>query len=311
MGEDNILIAVAGAKGDGTSGLRQASDATLRQEIEKFSHIIFSSNPSQREFWLGQKSLATSAIREQYNGLKPCLHGSDAHKQDELDENRSPSFLARARELIGGATTTLTWGGDEDVTRSLNGSDANSHMSFPRARYLSQQFVEELCSAKGVSDGLVEEIERVIFEAHPQDDRDGAIDFTELRDQKTSRFQQARKREDEAISNISEAISTEFEKENLILCLTTQVAQKTKQIVDYNTDLANLVVKGTEAQAARHTQLSEAAQKLQSSIQNFGRQKRVFSALQDKVRSMRATGTLEILRQVQARHHNSGLSEKQ
>ena len=37
----NILIAVAGGADDGTSGVRQAADATLRQEIEKFSHIIF------------------------------------------------------------------------------------------------------------------------------------------------------------------------------------------------------------------------------------------------------------------------------
>ena len=34
----NILIAVAGGADDGTSGVRQAADATLRQEIEKFSH---------------------------------------------------------------------------------------------------------------------------------------------------------------------------------------------------------------------------------------------------------------------------------
>src|SRR6266403_37482 len=40
----NILIAVAGNEGDGTSGVRQASDATVRQEIEGFSHIIFASS---------------------------------------------------------------------------------------------------------------------------------------------------------------------------------------------------------------------------------------------------------------------------
>ena len=33
----NILIAVAGGAGDGTSGVRQAADATVRQEIEKFA----------------------------------------------------------------------------------------------------------------------------------------------------------------------------------------------------------------------------------------------------------------------------------
>ena len=387
----NILIAVAGGAGDGTSGVRQAADTTVRQEIEKFAHIIFSSSPAQREFWLGQRpGVTVEELRARYDGCKPCLHGSDAHDQKSVgqpvdnrfswikgalefdalrqacidpegrayvgeqpprsampsqvishvkiddadwattpdiplnpglvaiigargsgktaladviaagcdaispsgwdaDENISPSFLARARRLIGDATTTLTWGGGATVTRSLDGSDANGHMSFPRARYLSQQFVEELCSAKGVSDGLVDEIERVIFESHSQDDREWAIDFAELRDQQTARFQQAREREAEAISDISDRIATEFEKESLVATLTTQVAQKKKLIADYNADRAKLVVKGTEAQVARHTQLSEAAQKLRSRIQAFGNQRRTFVALQDEVRSMRAT----------------------
>lgn len=409
----NILIAVAGSAGDGTSGVRQAADTTVRQEIEKFAHIIFSSSPAQREFWLGQRpGVTVEALRARYDGCKPCLHGSDSHDQQSVgqpvdnrfswikgalefdalrqacidpegrtyvgeqpprsampsqvishvkideaewattpdiplnpglvaiigargsgktaladviaagcdaispsgwdaDENISPSFLARARKLIGDATTTLTWGGGATVTRSLDGRDANGHMSFPRARYLSQQFVEELCSSKGVSDGLVDEIERVIFESHSQDDRNGAIDFTELRDQQTTRFQQAREREAESISDISERIGTEFEKESLVSTLTTQVAQKKVVIANYNADLAKLVVKGTEAQVTRHTQLSEAAQKLRSRIQAFGNQRRTFVALQDEVRSMRATRAPEMLRQAQARHTNSGLDAKQ
>ena len=40
----NILVAVAGGSGDGTSGLRDGADATVRQEIESFAHVIFSSN---------------------------------------------------------------------------------------------------------------------------------------------------------------------------------------------------------------------------------------------------------------------------
>ncbi len=51
----------------------------------------------------------------------------------------------------------------------------------PRARYLSQKFVEELCSATGMTDELLREIERVIFEAHCLADRDGTVDFEELR----------------------------------------------------------------------------------------------------------------------------------
>jgi energy-coupling factor transporter ATP-binding protein EcfA2 len=227
------------------------------------------------------------------------------------DENVSPSFLARARKLIGDATTTLTWGGGADVTRALDGSNANGHMSFPRARYLSQQFVEELCSAKGVSDGLVDEIERVIFESHSQDDREWAMDFAELREQQTSRFKQAREREADAVADISERIATEFEKERLVATLTTQVGQKKKLIEGYTADRAKLVAKGTEAQVTRHTQLSDAAQKLRNKIQSYGNQRRTFVALQDEVRSMRATGAPEMLRQAQARHPNSGMDAKQ
>lgn len=408
----NILIAVAGGATDGTSGVREAADQTIRREIEGFAHVIFAGSPAQREFWLGQKDLGPDEIRARYGGLKPCLHGSDAHKLDDVaspfgnrfswikgglefdalrqacidpdgrayvgeqpprsampsqvishvqiadadwattpdiplnhglvaiigargsgktaladviaagsdaispsgwnaDENISPSFLARARKLIGAASTTLTWGGGATVTRALDGSDANGHMTFPRARYLSQQFVEELCSAKGVSDGLVDEIERVIFESHSQDDREWALDFAELRDQQISRFQQAREREAEAIADISDRIATEFEKESLVTTLTTQVGQKKKLIADYTADRAKLVVKGTEAQVTRHTRLSEAAQKLRNKIQSFGNQRRTFVALQDEVRSMRATGAPEMLRQAQARHTNSGLDAKQ
>ncbi|MCD9096515.1 AAA family ATPase [Luteimonas sp. A1P009] len=408
----NVLVAVAGGSTDGTSGVREAADQTIRREIEGFAHVIFAGSPGQREFWLGRKDLGPDEIRSRYGGLKPCLHGSDAHKLDDVasplgnrfswikgglefdalrqacidpdgrayvgekpphsampsqvishlriddarwattpyiplnpglvaiigargsgktaladviaagcdaitsdgwnaDENISPSFLARARRLVGTATATLTWAGGATVTRALDGSDANGHLSFPRARYLSQQFVEELCSAKGVADGLVNEIERVIFESHTKDDREWALDFAELREQQTARFRQARGREAEALGDISGRIATEFEKESLVATLSTQVGQKKKLVADYTADRAKLVVKGTEAQVARHTRLSEGAQALRNRIQAFGNQRRTFVALQDEVRSMRATGAPELLRQAQARHGNSGLDAKQ
>ena len=59
----NILIAVAGGTGDGTSGVRQVADATVRQEIEKFAHIIFSSSSAQREFWTGQRGATVEELR--------------------------------------------------------------------------------------------------------------------------------------------------------------------------------------------------------------------------------------------------------
>ena len=406
----NILIAVAGGADDGTSGVRQAADATMRQEIERFAHVIFSSSAAQRDFWLGKRGKSVKELREGYNGCKPCLHGSDAHEpttvgqpaQDRYswlkgaltfdalrqacidpesrafvgsvppieaipsqvvsqvslmdapwantptvplnpglvaiigargsgktaladviaagcdairgwsgDANVNPSFLVRARPLLDRAKVTLTWGGGDVVTRALDGTDANRPFSYPRARYLSQQFVEELCSSQGASEGLIQEVERVIFEAHPEDQRDGATDFQELLEGRTMRFQQAQRREVEAIGAISDRIAVELEKESLVEGLVLQTTQKRELIKNYNADLAKLVVKGSEAQANRHAQLNQMAQGLTNKIQNFQNQRRTFVTLQDEVSNMRSTKSPEMLRQVQTRYPSSGLSAAQ
>lgn len=409
--KNNVLIAVAGAAGDGTSGVRQASDLTVRQEIEKFSHIIFSSSPAQREFWLGQRQVPRETLRSRYDGCKPCLHGSDSHDHESVgspdldrfswikgslefdslrqacidpgnrayvgdrppnsampsqviseialsdadwvntpviplnpglvavigargsgktaladmiavacdampasgwdEEMHSASFVARAKPLLGNATAKLTWGGGDVVNRRLDGFNADTLSSYPRARYLSQQFVEDLCSAKGISDGLIREIERVIFESHTHEERQWAIDFSELRDNETARFEKARERESQAIHEISERISTEFEKEALVDTLQTQINQKKKLVEGYIADRGKLALKGTEAQVKRHEALTAAATKVRQKISAFNDQRRSFLTLQDEVRSMKSTRAPELLRQAQARHANSGLSPQQ
>lgn len=72
--KENIMIAVAGGA-DGTSGIRDPADATLRRNVERFAHIIFTSNPNDRLFWIGQGTLGHEHVRERYGALKPCLHG--------------------------------------------------------------------------------------------------------------------------------------------------------------------------------------------------------------------------------------------
>src|SRR5260370_2791737 len=227
------------------------------------------------------------------------------------EDNASPSFLARARQLICDATATLNWGSGTTSTRHLDGRDADEPMSFPRARYLSQQFVEELCSSNGISDSLVEEIERVIFESHQQAEADGAIDFAQLRDQRTVRVQQARERETNAIWDISERISTELEKENLVSTVATQVSQKTAVIANYNSDLTKLVVKGTDAQVKRHAELSVLAQDRRGRMLALSNHRRTFLAMQDEVRSMQTTRAPEMLLHAQPRHPGGGLDAKQ
>ncbi|MGI0524791.1 hypothetical protein [Rhizobium giardinii] len=87
------------------------------------------------------------------------------------------SFLSRANadSYLAGAEVSVSWqDGGDPVLRPLDHHPRNEWDSYPRARYLSQQFVDELCSSAGMTDALLGEIERVIFEAHPLPDRNGA-----------------------------------------------------------------------------------------------------------------------------------------
>ncbi len=137
------------------------------------------------------------------------------------------------------------------------------------------------------------------------------MNFAELLESRIVRFQQSRQREDEAIASISDRIAEELEKEGLVAALDQQAAQKRSLIAGYNADLGKLVVKGTEAQAKRHAELSQAAQVLNGKIQSFSNQRRTFLTMQDEVRNMRATKAPEMLRELQARHPASGLSAAQ
>ena len=408
----NILIAVAGGATDGTSGVREAADQTIRREIESFADIIFAGSPAQREFWLGQRDLTPEEIKARYRGLKPCLHGSDAHKQTDIatpfgdrfswikgglefdalrqagidpggrchigaeppasatpsqvisqveildapwlmtpviplnpglvaivgargsgktaladmiaagcdaisdeawagEESANPSFLVRARPLIGDGQVRVSWASGDPSIRDLDGSDANGPETYPRVRYLSQRFVEDLCSSSGMTDGLLREIERVIFDAHPADETEDALDFGELLDRRATRHRQARTREAEAVEQISERISTELEKEKLIPVYEAQVAQKTKVIAGYTSDRAKLISAGSEKRAQRHNQLAEAANKLRARIRNMTNQRQTFLVMQDEVKDLRRNRAPEMLRQTQARHTNSGLDAEQ
>ena len=162
-----------------------------------------------------------------------------------------------------------------------------------------------------MTDDLLREIERVIFEAHPDHDRDGALDFAELLKQRASRHRLARQREAEAVSQISERIGVELEKEKLVVGFDTQVGQKKRLVDAYTADRAKLVSAGSEKRAQRHTEVAAAANAIRSNLRQFTNQRQTFLALQDEVKDLRRNQAPEALRQMQARHSNSGMSDEQ
>jgi ABC-type lipoprotein export system ATPase subunit len=398
---ENILIAVSG-NADGTSGVKEAADATLREEIEKAAHAIFASSLKQRDFWLGHGKASVDELRERYGGCKPCLWGSDAHelsrvakpaedrfcwikgvpsfdalRQAYLDPERAyvapeppswaapsqiidevtisgapwakspelkfnpglvavigargsgktaladiiaagcesyepsderPSFLGRAAEHLAGANVTLKWGSGDPTTASLDSPVNWSSEAYPRARYLSQQFVETLCSIEGMPT-LIKEIERVIFEAHPSIDRDGAVDFDELLELRAQEYRDTREREEAALATISEQIGAEIEKTRQVGALKSQIEEKKKLIARYEGDRKNLLPKGPNKAAERLQELITAAETVRGYIRYFANQQAAVVGVRNEVQDLRQNKAPEVLRSMQDRHQRSGLQD--
>jgi hypothetical protein len=88
-----------------------ASFAAQRKNVEGIAHIVFSANPKQIRFWLGKGAASVDELAKQYNGCKPCLHGSDAHSATRLRGGRHAAGDESAPRLTTApdATFQLCW----------------------------------------------------------------------------------------------------------------------------------------------------------------------------------------------------------
>lgn len=295
----NSLVAVSNSGCDGASGLKHDDGfKAVRQEIYRFCHIVFSGSESDRNYFLGKRVDNPEQLCKTINGLKPCIHGSDAHKEEKLfkpdmdrycwikadptfeglrqilyepetrvhigktipdarDENRiiksvrfknsngwfaditfpinpalvsviggkgsgktalldltayatgswlenKDSFLHKAHKEIIGTEITVEWlsGPPDNTTIEKKLIAGKTH----KVRYLSQQFVEQLCSEDRVGTELISEIENVIFEYLDDTEKLGETSFADLRAAKTERLREQKTRLRTAINKLNEEI---------------------------------------------------------------------------------------------------------
>ena len=401
----NIVIAVAGGS-DGSGGLDRAADKTLREEIDKFAHVIFASGDNQREFWLGKRALSAEQIRRRYGSLKPCIHGSDAHRpydvgapknnkytwikgvakfdslrqacidpegrafvsshpplganpsqtilelnindtawcdtpklslnpglvaiigargsgktalaeiiaagcdaisDGQVDGEINKSFLNRAKMELVGSSVTLRWGSGRDTeVRSLYQVNSSPD-KFPMARYLSQQFVDDLCSSDGVTDKLLKEVERLIFSSHDVNQREGTIEFSELLELRASRPRSARQQEELSLQDLCNRIGVELEKTKLVTDTRTQIQAKEVIIQQYTKDREKLIVKGSEERVKRLSDLATAADVVRNNVRYFSQREQSLLAIKDDVTNVRNNTAPEDLREMQEKHFHSGI----
>lgn len=224
-----------------------------------------------------------------------------------VDSNARPSFLARAREHLSGSSVSLSWmSGGDPVSRPLDSPGTYSPDAYPRARYLSQLFVEELCSIEGMP-ALIKEIERVIFEAHPSLERDGAVDFAELLELRARHYRDTRVREETALANLSDQLGIELEKSRQVPALRAQIETKKKLIARYGADRKGLLPKETSKTGERLQEVMAAAETVRGYLRHYANQQASLIGLKNEVQDLRQNRAPEDLRSMKERHQNIGL----
>ncbi len=408
----NCLIAVAGGSNDGTSGLHEDhSYRATRLEIEAFANIIFASTPKQREFWLGKGALDREAIEKTYGALKPCLHGSDAHRHEtvavpdlkrfcwlygdlafetlrqaviEPDHrvcigsspppeplatevirtltthdapwiatpsqhfnsglvtiigargsgktalmdllaaaagalSKTPSdssFLHRASSpdnLIGEASVDLTWGAGQTSNTSLRDAlDGGDYWNDEeQVRYLSQQFVERLCSSAGLAVELRQEMERVVFESTEQENRFEADSFESLAD---TLLEPVREKRAELKGSIREIGIKVIEEE----VIRDRLPEQLKEITTINAQLAllrkelvDILPKESAVHAKALADLEAACGQSETKVEGLRRRRKLLEDLSADTRQTRSSREPARFDELQRRFTGAGLTPQE
>jgi ABC-type lipoprotein export system ATPase subunit len=222
-----------------------------------------------------------TVIGERGSG-KTALADLIALAADARDQETSTaSFLQRAGDLLANVEVELEWAdGSTSPPRGLMGSTDES----PRVRYLSQQFVERLSQRERITsarhddiwvdeetaepaDPLLEEIERVVFEAIPIEDRMEAESFTSLRDARLGDHLEARRADRETIRRVTEAIAAENTKKKSVDAFKKAADEATRARTALEKELIKLPTTAPPEHVKSHQDAVAAYKTLQDAIQ--------------------------------------------
>jgi hypothetical protein len=178
-------------------------------------------------------------------------------------------------------------------------------------RYLSQQFVEQLCSATGLATGLRKEIERVIFDTIDPPDSLTAETFEELAG---IRLMPVRRQRDSAkvvIAGISTEVNAEEAMFNRIPIIKKEREEREKRIEKTTTEMKTLVPKGKEDRAKRLADLETTLNVANATIEKLNRAKLRVDDLRKEVENIRRSTLPNHLVELKHTFEEAGLTKEQ
>ncbi len=406
--KENIILAVAAGSNDGTSGLQNDSAfSQIRKAVERFAKIMFTGREGDRNFWIGKGAASVEELEREWNGLKACIHGSDAHENDKVgnpDKNRltwikgdltfeslkqiciepeyrvfiggqppitttpsktisevtvknanwlSPqtiplnpglvaiigargsgktaladliatggyaisnhlnktSFVHRAKDHLTDVSISLSWESGESTDNPMSGIDFENIFDEPRIQYLSQQFVEQLCSSEGVTDQLMQEIERVVFNAHPTETRLGFSNFKEMLESETALIRQQKRHQQELIAQKSLDITNEWITRKNLPKLEKQKEDKDREIKGFKEDQAKLLSNASGSDKIQTLQrVTSAFEEVRGKLEKIKRQLESLKGLKQSIVTSRQNQFTNYFSSLKQNYTESGLTENE
>lgn len=155
-----------------------------KPQLSDSSQTITSLNVSGCGQWFTQPSIPLSSglvaiIGEKGSGKTAIADVVGFASGVNMDLASQSSFITKGRLHLGGGEVELQWGGGSKTAGKL--TDQPFATQRPRVRYLSQDFVEQLCSTDHEGLELQQAIEEVVFSHLDEVHREGFSSFGELR----------------------------------------------------------------------------------------------------------------------------------
>jgi ABC-type lipoprotein export system ATPase subunit len=197
------------------------------------------------------------------------------------------SFVQRARDHIYQSSAQLQWEDGETSGCDLSSVEYADVLEDPRVQYLSQQFVDKLCSSAGLAESLLAEVKRVVFDANEPEHRMGASSFEELLEIRTSRARAMRTNHELALAETIESLVQESQRRAAMNPLKHRRDELVKAIERDKVERARFIGKGSDERAKQMDALSRATETVRLLIQTAQRRLQALVGLRDEVADVR------------------------
>ncbi|WCS17758.1 AAA family ATPase [Mycobacterium marinum] len=212
------------------------------------------------------------------------------------------SFLTRAKSFLGSATVTGDWSDGTRSDHSLNQAPTD----YAEVHYLTQQFVDRLCSSVAESDELLDEIKRVVFLAHPPESRLGADSFDALVRLRSSETQLAVQSLNQRLDQLSQDLLIERNWYLRRAGIKKDLQKIKEELSKIDGARKQLIKPGGKERSEYYTRLINVISTRETTIQALTRKRQAYVKLQHEAERYKAQVFPQVLSDLQ-RAHGDGL----